>query len=68
MNLFCRQIIAEEEDNPYAYYFFGIMYESGYGVPEEPKTAFLYYSKATRYPCPEAYIKMGFCYKNGFGV
>ena len=44
------------------------MYESGYGVPEEPKTAVLYYSKATRYQCPEAYIKMGFCYKNGFGV
>lgn len=44
------------------------MYESGYGVTEEPKTAFLYYNKAARYPCPEAYIKMGFCYRNGFGV
>jgi TPR repeat protein len=46
----------------------GVMYESGYGVTEEPKTAFLYYNKAARYPCPEAYIKMGFCYRNGFGV
>lgn len=34
INTYCRQILAEEEDNPYAYYYLGIMYESGYGVPE----------------------------------
>ena len=34
LNIYCRQIIAEEEDNPYAYYFLGIMYEGGYGVPQ----------------------------------
>lgn len=34
MNTYCRQIIAEEEDNPYAYYYLGIMYEGGYGVPQ----------------------------------
>ena len=62
------QIIAEEEDNPYAYYFLGLMYEGGYGVPQEPKTALLYYTKATRYSCPEANIKLGECYRNGFGV
>lgn len=44
------------------------MYEGGYGVPQEPKTALLYYTKATRYQCPEAYIKLGDCFKNGFGV
>ena len=35
------------------------MYEGGYGVPQEPKTALLYYTKATRYDCPEAFIKLG---------
>lgn len=34
INMYCRQIIAEEEDNPYPYYFLGIMYEGGYGVPQ----------------------------------
>lgn len=57
--MYCRQIIAEEEDNPYPYYFLGVMYEGGYGVSQEPKTALLYYTKATRYNCPEAYIKLG---------
>ena len=32
--MYCRQIIAEDEDNPYAYYYLGVMYESGYGVAE----------------------------------
>lgn len=68
INTYCRQIIAEEEDNPYAYYFLGLMYEGGYGVPQEPKTALLYYTKATRFDCPEAYIKLGECFRNGFGV
>lgn len=49
INAYCREIIAEEEDNPYPYYFLGIMYEGGYGVPQEPKTALLYYTKAARY-------------------
>lgn len=44
------------------------MYEGGYGVPQEPKTALLYYTKASRYQCPEANIKLGDCFKNGFGV
>ena len=34
INMYCRQIIAEEEDNPYPYYFLGVMYEGGYGVPQ----------------------------------
>ena len=46
----------------------GMMYEGGYGVPQEPKTALLYYTKAARYENPNAYIKLGECYKNGFGV
>ena len=56
---YCREVIAEDEENGEAYHFMGMMYEGGYGVSQEPKTALLYYTKAARYDNPNAFIKLG---------
>ena len=65
---YCREVLAEDEENGEAYHFMGMMYEGGYGVNLEPKTALLYYNKAARHENSNAYIKLGMCYMNGFGV
>lgn len=44
------------------------MYEEGYGVQKQPKTAFLYYSIAGSMKNDAALLKLGDCYKNGFGT
>jgi TPR repeat protein len=46
----------------------GIISENGYGVPSQPKISLLYYSIAASYGSDAAFIKLGECYKNGFGV
>lgn len=44
------------------------MYEEGYGVQKQPKTAFLYYSIAGNMKNDAALLKLGDCYKTGFGT
>jgi TPR repeat protein len=44
------------------------MYEEGYGVPKLPKTAFLYYTVAGTMKNEAAQLKLGDCYRNGFGT
>ena len=68
LNKFCREIIAKDEENSEAYYFLGIMLEEGYGVNKQPKTAFLYYTIAASMHNDSALMKLGECYRNGFGV
>lgn len=68
INRYCREIIAKDEENSEAYYFLGVMYEEGYGVQKQPKTAFLYYTIAANMKNEAALLKMGECYKTGFGT
>lgn len=44
------------------------MYENGYGVVSQPKVALLYYSVAASYRSEAALLKLGDCYRNGFGI
>lgn len=44
------------------------MYEEGYGVQKQPKTAFLYYTIAVSMKNDAALLKLAECYRNGFGV
>jgi TPR repeat protein len=37
-------------------------------VPSKPKIALLYYSVAAEYRSEAAFLKLGDCYKNGFGI
>jgi TPR repeat protein len=68
LNRFCREIIAKDEENAEAYYFLGIMLEEGYGINKQPKMAFLYYSVAATMQNESASMKLGECYRNGFGT
>lgn len=68
LNRFCREIIAKDEENAEAYYFLGIMCEEGYGCSKQPKTAFLYYTIAASMESDSANMKLGDCYKTGFGT
>ncbi len=61
-------MIAQEEERPEAYYFLGVTHEAGLGAPQEPKTAQLYYLKAAKLNYPHAIVKLGDCYRTGFGV
>lgn len=67
-NRFCREMIAEEDDRAQAYYFLGIMYQSGFGCAQQSKTAFLYFTKAAKLNYVHGTIKLADCYKTGFGV
>jgi TPR repeat protein len=44
------------------------MYEEGYGVQKQPKTAFLYYTIAASMKNEAALLKLGECHRNGFGT
>lgn len=44
------------------------MYEEGYGVAKMPKNAILYYNIAAGLQNEAAMMKLGECYKNGFGT
>lgn len=44
------------------------MYEQGYAVQMQPKVALLYYTVAASYRSEAAFLKLGDCYKNGFGI
>lgn len=44
------------------------MLEEGYGVNKQPKTAFLYYTIAASMSNDSALMKLGECYRNGFGA
>lgn len=37
-------------------------------MPSKPKIALLYYSVAAEYRSEAAFLKLGDCYKNGFGI
>ncbi len=68
LNKYCREVVAKDEQNGEAYYFLGIMYEEGYGVNKSPKNAILYYNIAAGLNSEAATLKLGECYKNGFGI
>jgi uncharacterized protein len=65
---FCREILAKEDENSEAYYFLGIMLEEGYGCAKHPKNAFLHYTVAAGMQNDSALLKLGECYRNGFGT
>lgn len=44
------------------------MYENGYGTNSQPKIALLYYNVAATYRGEAAFLKLGDCYRNGFGI
>jgi len=44
------------------------MNEEGYGVSKQPKIAFLYYTLAANMQNEAASLKLGECFKNGFGT
>ena len=44
------------------------MNEEGYGVPKQPSIAFLYYTVAASFKSEAALLKLGECYRTGFGV
>ena len=44
------------------------MSEEGYGVPKQPEIAFLYYKVAVGLKSEGALMKLGECYRTGFGV
>ena len=44
------------------------MTENGYACTSQPKIALLYFSIAASYESEAAYLKLGDCYRNGFGI
>jgi len=44
------------------------MLEEGYGVNKQPKTAYLYYTISASMHNESALMKLGECYRNGFGT
>lgn len=68
INKYCRELIAKDEELPEPYYFLGIIAENGYGMHMQPKIAHLYYSVAASFRSEAALLKLGDCYRNGFGI
>ena len=44
------------------------MLEEGYGTKKQPKSAFLYYTLAASMQNESALMKLGECYRNGYGA
>ena len=59
--------LAEQGDAS-SQYNVGIMYEYGYGVPENDKTAVKWYTRAAEQGMPHARFNLGVMYDNGTGV
>ncbi|WP_171251809.1 tetratricopeptide repeat protein, partial [Acinetobacter baumannii] len=56
------------QDNAEAKYYLGILYEEGYGVTQDYKKAFEWYSKAANQGNAEAQNNLGAMYALGQGV
>jgi TPR repeat protein len=59
--------LAEQGDSD-AQYNLGVMYDNGYGVPENDKTAVKWYTKAAEQGDAKAQYNLGVMYDKGYGV
>ncbi len=59
---------AAEKGHKKAQYRLGRCYDKGYGVREDEKAAFAWYSKSAAQGYAKAEYQMGKCYKNGEGT
>ena len=60
-----RKILDEDPNNEASHYYLGHLYENGYGVNRDVKTALHYYSKGHSLNHPPCTTKMGDFYRDG---
>ncbi len=57
-----------EQGYPYAQFNLGVLYDNGYGMPEDNAQAMIWYRKAAEQGLPQAQVNLAIMYEEGEGV